>query len=96
MSSLIGEAVSRDQKQTATEQLVTALASEPPPKDDSDEQPLEKNASSGRAALHSSTIERLQLQLDSSVIAQTKIRAVQDRTTASAIVETALRAYLKL
>ena len=40
--------------------------------------------------------ERLQIQLSPTVISSTKIRAVQDRTTASTIVEAALRAYLKL
>ncbi|MGO4449865.1 hypothetical protein AB4Y96_13130 [Phyllobacterium sp. TAF24] len=41
-------------------------------------------------------LQRLQIQLDPSVIAETKIRAVRDRTTASAIVTAALQAYLKL
>lgn len=41
-------------------------------------------------------LQRLQIQLDPSVIAETKIRAVRDRTTASAIVTAALQSYLKL
>lgn len=41
-------------------------------------------------------IERLQIQLDAKVIAETKIRAIQGRTTTSAIVTEALLAYLKL
>ncbi|PSH61719.1 hypothetical protein CU102_26415 [Phyllobacterium brassicacearum] len=99
MSSLIGEAIPSAEKKMEPAKVANTRPppQEPPPVEDIITENHAEKSVRNRARTHRShLLERLQIQLQPSVIAETKIRAVQDRTTASAIVEAALRAYLKL
>ncbi|MGO4450417.1 hypothetical protein AB4Y96_15965 [Phyllobacterium sp. TAF24] len=101
ISSLIGEAVTAGNDKVDTVEaskqpspILPPIPQKPPVVQD--EQTIPDLEMKRVSPSSERTIERLQIQLDLTVIAETKIRAVHDRTTASAVVEAALRAYLKL